>query len=271
LSAEVAPSVDLEHVTVTHAADGAVGRITFDRPEHNNAMDQRAADELNAAAIDLVEDDAVRCIVLTGVGGVFNTGADLGALAGDASDGATIRRIAGDLHGMVSQLVRAPKPVVCGVNGVAAGGGVGPSICGDVVLAAESARFEFAYPRIGLSADGGSSYFLPRLVGLREAQRIAFRDEPVDAAEAVDIGLATEVVADDEFEDRLAAEAARLAEGPTLAHAATKGLLRSSLDRSLDEQLAAEAETIAGLTATEDFARGIEAFFGEDGADFRGE
>lgn len=263
--------MDLEHVTVTHAADGAVGRITFDRPERNNAMDQQAADELHRAAIDLVEDEGVRCIVLTGTGGAFNTGADLTTLSGDASDGALIRQIAGDLHGMVSQLVRAPKPVVCGVNGVAAGGGVGPSICGDVVLAAESARFEFAYPRIGLSADGGSSYFLPRLVGLREAQRIAFRDEPVGAEEAVDIGLATEAVPDDEFEERLAAEAARLAEGPTLAHAATKGLLRSSLDRSLDEQLATEAETIAGLTATDDFSRGLDAFLGEGGADFEGE
>lgn len=260
-----------EHVDVTHAADGAVGRLTFDRPERNNAMDERAADELHQAAIDLVEDGDVRCIVLTGTGGTFNTGADLTTLSGDGSDAAVIRRIAGDLHGMVSQLARAPKPVVCGVNGVAAGGGVGPSLCGDIVLAAESARFEFAYPRIGLSADGGSSYFLPRLVGLREAQRIAFRDEPVGAEEAVDIGLATEAVPDDEFEGRLAEEAARLAEGATLAHAATKGLLRGSFDRSLNEQLATEAETIAGLTESADFARGLEAFLGDGGAEFEGE
>ena len=259
-----------EHVSVTHAADGTVGRLTFDRPEFNNAMNQQAADELNQAAIDLVEDESVRCIVLTGTGGAFNTGADLTTLSGDGSDGAAIRRIAGDLHGMVSQLVRAPKPVVCGVNGVAAGGGVGPAICGDIVLAAESARFEFAYPRIGLSADGGSSYFLPRLVGLREAQRIAFRDEPVGAEEAVDIGLATEAVPDDEFEERLVEEAAALAEGPTLAHAATKGLQRGSFDRSLNEQLATEAETIVGLTATADFERGLDAFLGDEDATFEG-
>jgi 2-(1,2-epoxy-1,2-dihydrophenyl)acetyl-CoA isomerase len=263
--------MEYEHVDVTHAADGAVGRLTFDRPERNNAMSERAADELHRAAIDLVEDDGVRCIVLTGTGGTFNTGADLTTLSGDGSDAAIIRRIAGDLHGMVSQLARAPKPVVCGVNGVAAGGGVGPSLCGDIVLATESARFEFAYPRIGLSADGGSSYFLPRLVGLREAQRIALRDEPVGAEEAADIGLATEAVPDDEFEDRLAEEAARLAEGATRAHAATKGLLRTSFDRSLDEQLATEAETIAGLTATDDFARGLDAFLGDGDARFEGE
>jgi 2-(1,2-epoxy-1,2-dihydrophenyl)acetyl-CoA isomerase len=262
---------EYEHVEVTHAADGTVGRMRFDRPERNNAMDERAAQDLHAAAIDLVEDDDVRCIVLTGVGGTFNTGADLTTLSGSAEDGAAIRRIAGDLHGMVSQLVRAPKPVVCGVNGVAAGGGVGPAICGDIVLATASARFEFAYPRIGLSADGGSSYLLPRLVGLREAQRIAFRDEPVDAEEAAEIGLATEAVPDETFEDRLAAEAARLAEGPTLGHAATKGLLRASFDNSLDEQLATEAETIAGLTASDDFSRGIDAFLGDGDATFEGE
>lgn len=259
-----------EHVTVTHAADGAVGRLTFDRPERNNSMNRQAADELHEAAIDLVEDETVRCIVLTGTEGAFNTGADLTMLSGDGTDAAIIRRVADDLHGMVSQLARAPKPVVCGVNGVAAGGGVGPALCGDVVIAAESARFEFAYPRIGLSADGGSSYFLPRLVGLREAQRIAFQDEPIDAPEAVELGLATETVPDDEFEARLAEEAARLAEGPTLAHAATKGLLRGSFDRSLNEQLATEAETIAELTASEDFARGLESFMGEGDADFEG-
>ena len=136
---------------------------------------------------------------------------------------------------------------------------------------AESARFEFAYPRIGLSADGGSSYFLPRLVGLRRAQEIAFRDEPVGAEEAVGMGLATEAVPDEELEDRLAEEAAQLADGPTLAHAATKALLRQSLDRQLDEQMATEASTIAGLTGTDDYQIGIEAFFAKESPEFRGE
>jgi 2-(1,2-epoxy-1,2-dihydrophenyl)acetyl-CoA isomerase len=209
--------------------------------------------------------------VLTGTGRTFNTGADLGALSADAGDAAVIRSMAHQLHGTVSQLHRAPKPVVCGVNGVSAGGGIGLSVCGDIVLVAESARFEFAYPRIGLSADGGSSYFLPRLVGLRRAQEIAFRDEPVGAEEAVDIGLATEAVPDGEFEDRLAEEAARLADGPTRAHAATKALLRQSLDRQLDEQMATEASTIAGLTGTDDYRRGVEAFFAKEQPEFQGE
>ncbi|MEF8843603.1 MAG: enoyl-CoA hydratase/isomerase family protein [Haloarculaceae archaeon] len=259
----------MEHVSVTRT--DAVGRIEMDRPESNNSLNLAMSEELHEAAIELVEDEAVRCIVLTGSGKTFNTGADLGMLSADSEDAALLRSMAHQLHGTVSQLHRAPKPVVCGVNGVAAGGGIGLSICGDVVLVAESARFEFAYPRIGLSADGGSSYFLPRLVGLRRAQEIAFRDEPVGAEEAVDIGLATEAVPEEDFEDRLAEEAARLADGPTRAHAATKALLRQSLDRQLDEQMATEASTIAGLTGTDDYQRGVEAFFAKEPADFRGE
>lgn len=256
--------------TVRVDREGAVATITLDRPRSNNSVDLATAEALRAAAVDLVADDDVRCIVTTGVGATFNTGADLSVLDGDATDEGTIRSLADRLHAYVSELARAPKPVVCGVNGVVAGGGIGPSMCGDVVLAAESARWEFAYPRVGLSADGGSSYFLPRLVGLRRAQEIAFRDEPVGAAEAAEIGLATEVVPDDAFDDRLAEEARRLADGPTRAYAQTRALLRTSFDRGLDEQLAAEAERIASLTRTDDFAEGVEAFFARRDPDFRG-
>lgn len=256
--------------TVRVDRDDGVGTITLDRPAANNSLDLATAEALRAAAVDLVSDDDVRCIATTGAGATFNTGADLSLLDGDASDEGTIRSLAERLHAYVSQLVRAPKPVVCGVNGVVAGGGIGASLCGDVVLAAESARWEFAYPRVGLSADGGSSYFLPRLVGLRRAQEIAFRDEPVGAAEAAEIGLATEVVPDDAFAERLSGEAHRLADGPTRAYAATRALLRTSFDHGLDEHLAAEAARIAGLTGTEDFADGVEAFFADRDPTFRG-
>lgn len=259
---------EYEHVTVEFV--DTVGRIVMDRPGKNNAMDARMAGEIRDAAVKLVEDDDLRCIVLTGTGGTFNTGADLTTLSGDGSDGARLRGIAGRLHAAVSELARAPKPVVTGVNGVAAGGGMGPALCGDIVLVSETARFEFAYPRIGLSADGASTYFLPRLVGLRKAQEIALRDEPVLAGEAVEIGLATETVPDDEFDDRLAASATSLAEGPTRAYAVTRQLLRESFERGLDEQMAVEANELANLTRTGDYTRGIEAFRGDEAAEFEG-
>ncbi|WP_255149139.1 enoyl-CoA hydratase/isomerase family protein [Halorarius halobius] len=250
--------------------EGAVGTLTLDRPEANNAMDAATAEALRAGTVDLVADDDVRCIVLTGTGATFNTGADLTTLEADDSDETRLRRLAASLHEFVSQLARADKPVVCAVNGVVAGGGIGPSLCGDVVLAADSARWEFAYPRIGLSADGGSSYFLPRLVGLRKAQEIAFRDEPVGATEAADVGLATEAVPDEEFDERVREEAERLASGPTRAYAETRELLRTSFDHGLDEQLAREAERISKLARTDDFAEGVDAFFADGDPDFQG-
>ncbi|MFC7233922.1 enoyl-CoA hydratase/isomerase family protein [Halosegnis marinus] len=251
--------------------DGAVGRIVLDRPDANNAMDADTAEGLRAAAAELADDDACRCLVLTGVGPLFNTGADLTTLDGNASDGTRLKSLAATLHEFVRLLATAPKPVVCGVNGVAAGGGIGPALAGDVVLMAASARFQFAYPAIGLSADGGSTYFLPRLVGLREAQRIAMRNEPVGAAEAAELGLVTETVPDDEFGEALAAEAERLADGPTRAYAETRDLLRTSFEHGLGEQLSREADAISGLADTEDFAEGYGAFFGDDDPAFVGE
>ncbi|MEF8915723.1 enoyl-CoA hydratase/isomerase family protein [Natronomonas sp.] len=261
----------MSYETIAVSRTDAVGRIAFDRPDAHNSLNERMAEELVEATHDLVSDDAVRAIALTGNGPVFNTGADLTMLSGDESDESTIRSLASNLHEFMSQLVRAPKPVVTGVNGVAAGGGLGPAICGDIVLIAESARLEFAYPRIGFSGDGGSTYLLPRLVGLRKAQEIAFRDEPIPAAEADEIGLATEVVPDDELADRLAEEAERLADGPTQAYATTKRLLAESFDNSLDAQLGEEAETIAVLTNTEDFSRGHDAFGSDETPEFTGE
>jgi 2-(1,2-epoxy-1,2-dihydrophenyl)acetyl-CoA isomerase len=261
--------VDYEHVTV--ARSGAVGSITLDRADAHNALDEHAASDLRDAVVELVEDDDVRCVTLTGSGGTFCTGADLAGLAGDEGDASRLRAIATRLHTAIRHLATASKPVVTGVNGPAAGGGFGLALCGDIVLVSEAAAFDFAYPRIGLSADGGSTYFLPRLVGRRKAREILLRDERIDADEAVALGLATEAVGDGALAERLAAEGERLASGPTRAYAETKQLLEASYRHSLEEQLEAETETISRLTGTDDWGRGFEAFFGDEPADFQGE
>jgi len=256
--------------TIECTREDGVGTIAFDRPDAHNSLNPRMGEEFAAATQELASDDDVRAIALTANGTVFNTGADLTQLSGDGSDEARIRSLAADLHEAVEQLVRAPKPVVTGVNGVAAGGGFGPAICGDIVLAAESARFEFAYPRIGFCGDGGSTYLLPRLVGLRRTQELVFRDEPIGAEEAERIGLVTETVPDGELTDRLTEEAERLAAGPTKGYGAAKRLLAESFDNPLAAQLAAEAETIAELTNTTDFERGHAAFGGDEPPEFAG-
>lgn len=258
-----------DHVTVERA--DAVGRVVVDRPDAHNALTRAAAGDLRDAVLDLAEDDDVRAVVLTGTGDAFCTGADLTALSGDATDGRRLRHVATRLHAAVRGLLAAPKPVVAAVNGVAAGGGLGPALAADVVVAAESARFEFAYPRVGLSGDGCSTFLLPRLLGLRRAREFALLDEPMPAAEAVEAGLATEAVPDGEFDDRVATLAAELAGGPTRAYARTKRLLLRSYGRTASAAMAAEADAIVSLARTEDYARGHEAFVGGDEPEFVGE
>jgi 2-(1,2-epoxy-1,2-dihydrophenyl)acetyl-CoA isomerase len=259
---------DPEYVR-TERVDG-VGRIVMDRPESHNAMHEPMAAELRDAAVELVEDDGTRCIVLTGVGGAFNTGADVSVLAGEPTDSRKLRGIATRLHGAVAHLASAPKPTVTGLNGVAAGGGFGLALSCDLVVAREDARFEFAYPKIGLSGDGGSTFFLPRLVGHRRAREIALLDEPVDADEADEIDLVTEAVPEGKYEDRLAEVAATLSEGPTRAHADVKRLLNRSYGRDLRSQLAAETDSLTRLTGTDDYATGIDSFGSESDPEFEG-
>jgi 2-(1,2-epoxy-1,2-dihydrophenyl)acetyl-CoA isomerase len=250
-------------------ADG-VARVTMERPDHHNALNRAMADELRTATTELVEDGDVRCLVLTGTGGAFNTGADLTELEGDPTDARRLRQLASRLHVTVRNLASAPMPVVTAVNGVAAGGGFGLALSGDVVVVHEDARFEFAYTDIGLSGDGGSTWFLPRLVGRRKALEIALLDEPIPAGEAVEIGLATEVAAEGAFEERVAAVAADLADGPTRAYAAIKRLLRGSDGRELPAQLAVETDQLARLANSDDYVYGYEAFFGDSEPTFRG-
>lgn len=256
-------------ISVERADD--VARVTMERPDQHNSLDRQMADDLRDATTDLVEDRDVRCIVLTGAGAAFNTGADLTKLEGDPEDGRRLRQLATRLHATIRNLTAAPVPVVTAVNGVAAGGGFGLALCGDLVVVHEDARFEFAYTRIGLSGDGGSTYFLPRLVGRQKALEIALLDEPVPADEAVEIGLATETVPDGEFDDRVTELATRLADGPTRAYGAIKRLLRRSGSRELGAQLAAETDQLARLASSDDYVYGHEAFFGDSEPTFRGQ
>jgi len=250
--------------------DEGVARLTLDSGKAN-PLSTETLDELFEAAVAVNEDDGVRCVILTGTDGFYCSGFDLGKLEGGPEDGETLRKAVSTFHDAVVQLHQADKPVVTGVNGVAAGGGFGLALLGDVMLMSEDARLEYAYSRIGLTGDGGSTFFLPRLVGLRRATEIALLDRPVEAEEAVEMGLATEAVAEEEFDGRLDEIARRLADGPTAAYAETKRLMARSFDRSLEEQLGAETEAMAQATHTDDYARGIEAFFGDEEPEFTGE
>lgn len=244
---------------------GDVAYLVLDRPGAQHSLTTDMAAELQSVAAWAAETDAVRSIVLTGSKGLFCTGADLRSFEGDATDERRLWAIARRLHGAIRHLVQAPKPVITAVEGVAAGGGLGLALVGDLVYLARDARLEFAYPRIGLSGDGGISYLLPRLVGLRRARELALSDDPIQAEEAVDIGLATEALHPDELDAHVADRATELAAGPTRAYGRFRQLTWDGFGRTFDDQLRAEVEVISRLATTTDYERGYAAVAGDGG------
>lgn len=262
-----------EYDSLTIERDGGVAKIVLDDEAGRNAVTLDSADELIDAVVSLGEDPDARCIVLTHAGQFFGTGADLTQFDGhDAEGDATkIRQLAGRIHEAVIQFHQTETPVVGGIDGIAAGAGFSLALVPDLLVLSEESRIEFAYPRIGLTGDGGSTFFLPRLVGLRKAKEIALLDEPIGAEEAVEMGLANEAVPSGEFEDRLEELASDLATGPTFALGSATRLMTESFDRSLESQLAEETDTIATATRTGDFGKGLDAFFGDGEPEFTGQ
>lgn len=256
--------------TLSVSRDAAVGTVTIDRPDAMNTLTPTMVEELLDVAVRFSADDEVRCVTLTGAGTAFGAGADLSRLDGESSDASALRRLASTLHDAIIQFHQSDTPLVTGVNGIAAGAGFSLAILGDIVLVSDAARFEYAYHRVGLTGDGGSTFLLPRLVGLRRAKEIVLRDEPIDPDRAVELGIATEVVPADDLEARLAEEAERIASGPTAAYGRMRRLLTESFDRDLAGQLAAETDAIARSTHTRDYKRGFAAFFADEPAEFVG-
>lgn len=259
---------DYDNLAVERA-DG-VATVTLDSTAGRNALTLEMGNELVTATATLGDDPDVRCIVLTHEGDFFGAGADLSQFSGDESDAPVLRELAGRAHEAIVQLHRTETPVIGGVDGIAAGIGFSLALVPDLVVLSENATLKFAYPGIALTGDGGATFFLPRLVGLRTAKEIVLRDEPIGPEEAVDLGLATEGVPAHEFEDRLESVAEDVAAGPTQALGTTTRLLTDSFDRSLEAQLSAEANAISEATKTEDYKRGLEAFFEDDDPEFVG-
>ncbi|MFB6189554.1 MAG: enoyl-CoA hydratase/isomerase family protein [Halapricum sp.] len=262
-------SPEYEELDVT--VSGGVCHVTMDTDAPFNAFTPTMVEELLEVAIRCNDEWPVRAIAITGSADGFCAGADLRVFQREADNPTQLRRVAGVLHEALRELHAVGVPIVTGVNGVAAGAGFGIALHGDVVLVAEDARLEFAYQRVGLAADAGTTYLLPRLVGLRKALEIVLLDEPIAPKEAVDLGLATAVVPTAALQDRLDELAHDLAEGPTAAFADTRALLYRSFDNSLPAQLADEEEAMARAVATDDFERGLAAFFEKGDPDFQGE
>ncbi|HTK93949.1 MAG TPA: enoyl-CoA hydratase-related protein [Verrucomicrobiae bacterium] len=257
--------------TLRYEVKDAVATLTLDRPDAYNALNLTLGRELFHAVLEADEDRAVRCVVITGAGKAFCAGGDVKDFA-EAADrvGIVIKELTTYLHGAISRLARSAKPVIMGVNGIAAGGGMSLALGGDLVVAAESAKFTMAYSRIAASPDGSSSYFLPRLIGLRRALELHYTNRVLTAREALDWGLVNRVHPDAEFSGALAALARELASGPTLAFGRAKALFHQSTQESLETQMELEAQAIAASGHTEDFRAGVRAFAAKQPVRFTG-
>jgi 2-(1,2-epoxy-1,2-dihydrophenyl)acetyl-CoA isomerase len=268
----------IDHIRMER--DGAVGLITIDRAERCNSLDVRTAQAFRKAGLQFARDDDVRAVVIRGNRGVFCSGADLkyiraGGTEGDLAYlqppgapppgyGAVFKQILEYLHSAISEIKRAPKPFIAAVDGIAAAGGFGIAMACDLVIASERASFEWAYGKTGLTGAESSTFFLPRLIGLRRALELVLLNPRLDARRALDLGLINAVHAVDAFDAEVQRLAHTLADGPTRAYAVAKSLLHQAagVDR-LDAHLDQELELLARAADDHEVAVGLDAFLGK--------
>jgi 2-(1,2-epoxy-1,2-dihydrophenyl)acetyl-CoA isomerase len=252
--------------------EGAVGRLRLNRPEASNGLHVPLLKALYEALMACHAEPRIRALVLSGEGKNFCAGGDVKTFA---SKGKALpdylREATSWLQICASALMRLQAPVVTLVQGFAAGGGgVGLVCASDLVIAGESARFLLGATRVGMAPDAGSSVTLGRLVGHRKAMEIALTNPIITATEALEMGLVTRVVPDQELESRGLSLAGELAAGPTLALSETKRLLWEGLGRSVEECLADESRTVSRLSGTDDSLEGLAAVIERRAPVYRG-
>jgi 2-(1,2-epoxy-1,2-dihydrophenyl)acetyl-CoA isomerase len=253
------------------AVEAGVATIAFNRPEVFNAMDGEMMIQFRAAAELVARDAAVRAVVLRGEGKSFLAGGDVAAFHRNIPElPDLIVRWGRELHFGLLALRRAPKPVLACVHGAIAGAGFSVLCAADLAVSADDARFSLAYANLGTSPDGGSTHFLPRLVGYKKAMELALLPELFDAATAQRLGLVNWLVPAAELNAQTQRIAGRLAQGPTHAYAETKRLLNQSLERSLETQMEDELQAFARCALTSDLAEGVTAFVEKRKPQFKG-
>ena len=238
-----------------------VGVITLNRPDFGNALSLELCQDLLLAVKSYEADDTVRSVLLTGSGRFFCVGGDVKTFVGEVDMVAKLMTaITDNLHKAQSILLRMEKPLVVAVNGAAAGAGLGLAAAGDLVFAAESAHFTMAYTGIGFSPDGGTSWLLPRLVGLRRAQEMALTNRRISSQEAVEYGLITRSIADEDLAAEAIDAARNLANGPTKAFSSVRALLQSSYAATPEAQMTDEATRVCAQAVGPEGREGVAAF-----------
>ena len=253
--------------TLTFTQSGPITSIVLNRPDAANGMNDTLTRELAEAAA-LCDNAATKVVTITGAGRFFCAGGDLKAMAAAPDAGAFVKGIADDLHRALSTFARMDAVVITAVNGTAAGAGFSLAVTGDLVLSAESAKFTMAYTKAGLSPDGSSSYYLPRLIGIRRTQQLMLTNRTLSAAEALDWGLVTDVVPDADLAARTEALAKEMAGTSRTSNSAVKRLLLGTYRTGLEEQMELEARYIADSARSADGQEGIAAFLGKRAPEF---
>lgn len=260
----------MTYETITLSVEKQVATITLNRPERLNACSLDMADEISDA-LDRLGD--ARVLVLTGAGRAFCSGADLAARGDRPVTGGqgSYLALTQKYNPMILKLARLNLPVICAVNGPAAGVGCSLALVGDFVIAGSSGYFLQAFVNIGLVPDGGSSWMLPRLIGKARATQMMLLGEKVSGEQAADWGMIYKCVADDALAGEVAALAARLAGGPTLAYATMRRNILTALEHGMADAMQAEAEgqRIAGSSA--DAREGGMAFLQKRKPEFKGQ
>jgi 2-(1,2-epoxy-1,2-dihydrophenyl)acetyl-CoA isomerase len=251
------------HAVLETVGDG-ISRIRLNRPERLGAYTPQMCAEMLAAIRDVRLDDAIRVLVLTGTGRGFCTGGDVSPDAGFAEDltkqVGRARELREDSHAVITALHKLDKPVVCAVNGVAVNGGLAFALACDIRIVAEGARLGDTSGRVGLLPDEGGAWLFPRTMGYDRAFRMVALSELYDARTALTLGLATEVVPDEELESRTLEVAERLAQAAPLALRAVKMMMRRGMESTLDSSLGDAQQAVLWVGPSADAAEGKAAF-----------
>ncbi len=255
--------------TILVEINNAIATITLNRPDKLNSFNREMALLLQKTLDDCAADDSVRAIYLTGNGKAFCAGQDLAELVGDDPPGFEVI-LSQHFNPIITRIRTIEKPVVCAVNGVAAGAGANIALCCDVVVATASATFIQAFSKIGLIPDSGGTFVLPRLIGFQKASAIMMLGDKITAAEAERLGMIYKVFEEQLFAQESVAIATSLAQLPTRALAYTKKALNASMHNTLQEQLREEDRLQLKAAHTQDYNEGIAAFIEKRPPVFKG-
>ena len=250
---------------------GAIGTLTFNRPNVFNAMNDEMILSLRDLTASMLSSTTLRALIIKGAGKAFVAGGDVGLFYQRRDVIADEVKPMGDaLHAGIINLRNLPFPVIAQIHGAVAGAGLSVALACDFAIAAEGAQFSTAYAKIGLSPDGGSTFFLPRIVGMRKATELVMLSETLTAAQAGEFGLVNRVVPADQLEAEVQKLATRLASGATQAFARAKRLITQSFTTPIQQHLDDEIAYFSECARTADFKEGVTAFVEKRKPDFKG-